>query len=179
MRQSERDDLPNSCFRRCPHRPRTISPWRLLDGTGSISDARVVKTLVRLAKGPVKTLIGLAWGLVYPPVWIPGAVGVLARSDLSDPQAALKDRYTWKRERGLRFGDGAFKVSALILTPLLAAVLDGRSQVSTCTAVVFLVCAAVFSILGAVWMARAGQIERVYQRQAIAIALVRATPGGG
>jgi hypothetical protein len=120
--------------------------------------------------------IAVAWfrKFLYPPP--PIRAEELARHDLQDPERALKDSFTWSRERALRFVDGAFKTAALILTPLLAAIVDRMKDVGSATAGIYLVSAAAFSMLGIVWQARAAHLERSLYREAIKLAELKTTP---
>jgi len=113
--------------------------------------------------------------LLYPPP--PIRAEELARAPgLQDPERELKDSFTWSRERALRFADGAFKTAALILTPLLAAIVDEMKDVGSTTVGVYLASAAAFSVLGIVWQARAAHLERSHYREATRLAKINTTP---
>ncbi|MEA2358216.1 MAG: hypothetical protein QOI62_1476 [Solirubrobacteraceae bacterium] len=100
---------------------------------------------------------------VHPPPSIPDeVVSDLARSQLNDVHAVVNDLYTWKRERDLHFAAGAFKASALLLTPLLAAALASPKRDLGGLAVTLLASALTLSILGGVWMKRAAATEGAY-----------------
>lgn len=121
--------------------------------------------------------IAAAWfrKFLYPPSPIRAEELASARG-LQDPERALRDSFTWSRERALRFVDGAFKTAALILTPLLAAIVDGMKDVGSATAGIYLVSAAAFAVLGIVWQARAAHLERSHYREATRLAETKATP---
>jgi hypothetical protein len=120
-------------------------------------------------------MLGARWikRFIYPPPSVPpDDIDELAQTDRLDAPAALKDLFTWRRERGLRLADGAFKISALILTPLLAAVLSMKAHLTVFAVTAYSISIVVFWVLGLVWMARSAQIERTYGKEAVEVANV-------
>lgn len=173
---AERSRQPSSRFRRVRRRTSPSSDFPSGETVGCAvltTDPNTIDPRTAQSVEPPDAVeTGGSWikRVVYPPPSIPREDILDLAHSAADAATAIKDIFMWRRERALKFAEGAFKASALVLTPLLAAVLAKDAHLTTWAVILYSASAVAFLILGLVWMARTTQIERSYGEETVVVA---------
>ena len=92
---------------------------------------------------------------------------------LTDGEARVQNFYEWRRDRLMKLAGGAFKLAGLMLTPLLAAILDSKMKIDASAAHLYERGIVLTAAAGVLLLARAYANEQEYVLAMRIVAMVR------